>query len=81
MISIMAGEMIGVRGWWIFYTAPFLHAALADMVCKYVFGVMKEEDKGTDEEKVAVVSDDDNNDLESAPLEETPKTETPGDAK
>jgi hypothetical protein len=81
MISILAGEKIGVRGWWIVYTPPFLHAALAGMVCKHVLGDMKEEEQGTDEEKVAIVSDDDNNDLESAPLEETPKTESPGGAK
>jgi aquaporin PIP len=66
IISIMAGEQAGVRGWWIYYTAPFVGATLAAMVCKYVFGVMKEEEEGTDEEKVAIVSDDDN-DLESAP--------------
>jgi MIP family channel proteins len=64
MISIMAGEKVGIRGWWIFYTAPFLGAALAAMVCKYVFGVMKEEEEqGTNEEKVTILPDD-NNDLE-----------------
>jgi MIP family channel proteins len=55
MISIMAGETVGLRGWWIFYTAPFVGAGLAAMVCKYVFGVMKAEEQGTDEEKVAMV--------------------------
>jgi aquaporin PIP len=59
MISIMAGETVGVRGWWIFYTAPFLGAALAAIVCKYVFGVMQEEEQGTEEEKVTILPDDD----------------------
>ena len=81
MISIMAGETVGIRGWWIFYTAPFCGAALAAMVCKYVFGVMQEEEQGTDEEKVAIVSGDYKNDLESAPFEVAPKTELSADAK
>ena len=41
----------------------------------------EEVEQGNDEEKVAIISDDDNNDLESATFEETPKTESPGDAK
>jgi MIP family channel proteins len=63
MVSIMAGEKVGVEGWWIFYTAPFLGAALAAIVCKHVFGVMNGEAQGTKEEKVAVLPGD-NNDLE-----------------
>jgi glycerol uptake facilitator-like aquaporin len=26
MVSIMAGETVGIRGWWIFYVAPFVGA-------------------------------------------------------
>jgi MIP family channel proteins len=64
MISIMAGEEVGARGWWIFYTAPFVGAGLAAMVCKYVFGVMKEEEHGTDEEKATIIIPEEDDDIE-----------------
>ena len=42
LVSIMAGETIGVRGWWVYYTAPFVGSAVAAMLCKYIFGVTNE---------------------------------------
>ena len=35
----MAGEKAGTEGWWVYYTAPFVGAALAVMVCNFVLDV------------------------------------------
>ena len=39
LVIIMAGEKAGTEGWWVYYTAPFVGAALAVMVCNFVLDV------------------------------------------
>jgi glycerol uptake facilitator-like aquaporin len=36
MVILMAGETVGKAGWWIYYTAPFVGAGAAALVCKYL---------------------------------------------
>jgi len=44
LVVIMAGEKIGYKGWWIYYTAPFVGAGVAALICKYLFGVLGDGD-------------------------------------
>lgn len=39
LVVIMSGKKVSYDGWWVFYTAPFVGAAAAAMVCKYIFNV------------------------------------------
>jgi len=50
-VVLMAGQHIGLPGWWIYYTAPFIGGAAAAMMYKFVFTM--EEDAVED---VVVVS-------------------------
>jgi Major intrinsic protein len=53
VVILMAGETVGAAGWWIYYTAPFVGAAAAAGVCKYVLHlkpVPAVEEKTKDEE-------------------------------
>lgn len=44
LIMICTGEMkVGIRGWWIFYTAPFVGAAFATLIAKYIYGAAKDD--------------------------------------
>lgn len=44
LVIIMAGEKVGVEGWWVYYTAPFVGAVFAVLVCKYVFALSFDEE-------------------------------------
>lgn len=39
LVIIFAGEKAGTEGWWVYYTAPFVGAAVAVGVCKVIFDV------------------------------------------
>eukprot|EP00934_Nitzschia_sp_Nitz4_P001839 Nitzschia sp. Nitz4//scaffold317_size20466//10725//11912//NITZ4_008663-RA/size20466-processed-gene-0.9-mRNA-1//1//CDS//3329547536//1839//frame0 len=36
-VVILAGEKVGVDGWWVFYTAPFVGGGMAAMMYKFIF--------------------------------------------
>lgn len=46
VVDLIAGSKVGHLGWWVFYVAPFVGAALAALLCRALFGV------GTDGEGV-----------------------------
>jgi Major intrinsic protein len=43
IVILLAGETVGKPGWWIYYTAPFVGAAAAALICK-VFLHLKSSD-------------------------------------
>jgi len=43
IVSIMAGEKVGVEGWWVYYTAPFVGGALAALCYKFIFAESEEQ--------------------------------------
>lgn len=50
-VIILAGEKTGIEGWWVYYTAPFVGAILAVLVCKYVFALSFEDEKKEEPKK------------------------------
>lgn len=78
-----SGDRIGVEGWWVFYTAPFVGALLAAAIAKFLFDVTREEEteKANNEEPAsvsatkevevqpAVTSDDSKDDVKEGPQE------------
>jgi MIP family channel proteins len=53
IVILMAGETVGKAGWWIYYTAPFVGAAAAALICK-VFLHLKSSDAAAADAKKAV---------------------------
>jgi len=47
IVSIFAGVEVGVDGWWVYYTAPFVGGGLAALTYKFIFAC----DGGAEEEK------------------------------
>lgn len=45
LVIIMAGEKAGTEGWWVYYTAPFVGAAVAVLACKILFDVQFSEEE------------------------------------
>jgi MIP family channel proteins len=42
VVCILAGVEVLTRGWWIYYTAPFVGATVAALVGKYIFQILDE---------------------------------------
>jgi glycerol uptake facilitator-like aquaporin len=51
IVIIMAGETVAKAGWWIYYTAPFLGAAAAALVCKVFLHLKSADEIGAVEDK------------------------------
>jgi len=55
-VSLCAGEGVGLKGWWIFYTAPFVGSAMAVGLCNKAFNAScktDEDDKVTAKQEQA----------------------------
>eukprot|EP00339_Tiarina_fusa_P006797 CAMPEP_0117047178 /NCGR_PEP_ID=MMETSP0472-20121206/32611_1 /TAXON_ID=693140 ORGANISM="Tiarina fusus, Strain LIS" /NCGR_SAMPLE_ID=MMETSP0472 /ASSEMBLY_ACC=CAM_ASM_000603 /LENGTH=277 /DNA_ID=CAMNT_0004759793 /DNA_START=42 /DNA_END=875 /DNA_ORIENTATION=+ len=48
IVVVMAGEKIGLAGWWVYYTAPFVGGGLAALCYKFIFC---EPEEATEEEQ------------------------------
>mmetsp|Transcript_17127 Transcript_17127/g.28458 ORF Transcript_17127/g.28458 Transcript_17127/m.28458 type:complete len:283 (+) Transcript_17127:250-1098(+) len=57
IVSAMAGETIGGRGVWVFYTAPFVGAGVAALLTSLIFGLDEEEEEEVVVEEKAVVEE------------------------
>ena len=51
VVCLLAGVEVLTRGWWIYYTAPFVGATIAALVGKYIFQILEEQEPSKQEEQ------------------------------
>ena len=51
VVCLLAGVEVLTRGWWIYYTAPFVGASLAALVGMYIFQILDEQEPSKSDEQ------------------------------
>lgn len=58
IVAAMAGADVGARGWWVYYTAPFVGAIAAAFLASTIFGLDEGDEEEAEEVAPAVEAED-----------------------